>query len=161
MTYAPDEIRALLDGATPGPWMAAAKPSSVVGWPIVSNTGNSIASAAAYHPSDPEDYKASRHANADLIAAAPALAAQCLDQQAQLKQAMLDYGEKAGMVSQHRRALEEQTKEIVRLRTALTQINALDPEWQGIESISDAGVRGLVMGMGQIARQALQEQPRD
>lgn len=39
-----EEIRKGCDGVTPGKWNAAAKPSSVVGWPIVSQTGRNIAS---------------------------------------------------------------------------------------------------------------------
>ena len=37
------EIKAGLKGVTPGPWVAASKPSSVVGWPIVAQSGRSIA----------------------------------------------------------------------------------------------------------------------
>lgn len=37
-----EELKRLAKEATPGPWMAAAKPSSVVGWPVVSQTGRVI-----------------------------------------------------------------------------------------------------------------------
>lgn len=52
---------------TKGPWMAAARPSSVVGWPVVSPAamGRSICNVTVGHE-DSED-------NARLIAAAPDL----------------------------------------------------------------------------------------
>lgn len=46
--------------------------------------------------------------------------------------------------------------ELERLRAALTQIDALDPEWQGIESCHPHAVKGLVLRMGEIARTALE-----
>ena len=46
-------------------------------------------------------------------------------------------------------------KEIERLRAALNSIDALDPEWQGIENLSRDAAAGLVMRMGDIARAAL------
>jgi hypothetical protein len=61
-----------VSGFTPGPWMAAASPSSVVGWPVVrQGVGRSICSIS-YLPKDaaPEVY-AESEANARLIAAAP------------------------------------------------------------------------------------------
>ena len=67
---------------TPGPWMAAAKPSSVVGWPIVASPhGRLICNMAWVSPSaersaDPDvrEYLTEVEANAHLIAAAPDLA---------------------------------------------------------------------------------------
>jgi hypothetical protein len=61
-------------GFTPGPWMMAAIPSSVVGWPVVQQgVGRSICSIS-YLPreANPEVY-AQSEANARLIAAAPDL----------------------------------------------------------------------------------------
>lgn len=65
---------------TPGPWMAAAKPSSIVGWPVVAPpTGRMICDVSiAPKPSDTSDGKWSQHfvevaANARLIASAPEL----------------------------------------------------------------------------------------
>lgn len=65
---------------TPGPWMAAANPSSIVGWPVVAQPmGRMICDVAiAPKPSDLSDGEWSRHfvevaANARLIAAAPDL----------------------------------------------------------------------------------------
>ena len=68
---------------TPGPWIAAAKPSSFVGWPVVGPMGRSIANVS-YHktPGTPfneqaaeaeAQYRAECEANARLIAAAPDL----------------------------------------------------------------------------------------
>jgi hypothetical protein len=54
---------------TPGPWKAAAKPSSVVGWPVVSAIGRSICSVA-YGESG---FNGQAEANAKLIAASPDL----------------------------------------------------------------------------------------
>lgn len=64
---------------TPGPWMAAAKPSSVVGWPVVARCGRAIASVMWPGIKPNENTKARKafneecHANAHLIAAAPEL----------------------------------------------------------------------------------------
>lgn len=66
---------------TPGPWLAAARPSSVVGWPIVQpGTGRSICSVtyvqhSKIDPPVPGDSAFNREsaANARLIAAAPEL----------------------------------------------------------------------------------------
>jgi len=46
-----DHIEKLLAEATPGPWIAAAKPSTVVGWPVVASSGRSIASLNYVHHS--------------------------------------------------------------------------------------------------------------
>jgi hypothetical protein len=64
---------------TPGPWIAAAKPSSVVGWPIVASGGRLI-SDLAWQPK-PEHVTAEEYdafyrecqSNATLIALAPEL----------------------------------------------------------------------------------------
>lgn len=62
---------------TKGPWMMAAKPSSVVGWPIVSQQGRSIANLNYVgFMGDGEGWKEFREestANGSLIAAAPDL----------------------------------------------------------------------------------------
>lgn len=52
---------------TPGPWMAAAKPSSIIGWPVVAphSMGRSVCSVTHGHDEGA--------ANAHLIAAAPEL----------------------------------------------------------------------------------------
>jgi hypothetical protein len=68
---------------TPGPWLAAAKPSSVVGWPIVQQgVGRSICNVtyvqhSKIDPAVPGDraFNAESEANARLIAAAPDLLA--------------------------------------------------------------------------------------
>jgi len=58
---------------TPGPWIAAASPSSVVGWPVVARPmGRSICNVS-WLPGLPDDATAECAANARLIAAAPAL----------------------------------------------------------------------------------------
>lgn len=56
-----------MSGWTKGPWLAAAKPSSIVGWPVVAPhaTGRSVCSVTVHDEAK---------ANADLIAAAPDLA---------------------------------------------------------------------------------------
>ena len=66
---------------TPGPWMDAAAPSSIVGWPIVGPGGRSIANVS-WQPKPPHvsdaDYASfveTCEANAQLIAAAPEMAA--------------------------------------------------------------------------------------
>ena len=51
--------------------------------------------------------------------------------------------------------------ELERLRAALNEIDALDPEWQGIESCHPDTVKDLVMRMGEIARAALAEGESD
>lgn len=66
---------------TPGPWMAAGKPSSVVGWPVVGPIGRSICSVSwmpqkAYPNVSDADYAGfylECEANSRLIAAAPDL----------------------------------------------------------------------------------------
>lgn len=65
---------------TPGPWMLAAKPSSIVGWPVVAQSGRAIASLNYVHQSmiDPpvkgdRAYNVESKANGALIAAAPDL----------------------------------------------------------------------------------------
>lgn len=63
------------DGHTPGPWIAAAGPSSIVGWPVVSRTGRSICRLTWFERASPageaEETKEETRANARLIAAAP------------------------------------------------------------------------------------------
>lgn len=56
-----------MDKHTTGPWMAAARPSSVVGWPVVSpaDMGRSVCNVTVGHDAS--------EANARLIAAAPEL----------------------------------------------------------------------------------------
>jgi hypothetical protein len=57
---------------TPGPWLAASKPSSVVGWPVVGELGTLIADVSTMSfPGQPIPKEAL--ANARLIAAAPEL----------------------------------------------------------------------------------------
>lgn len=65
---------------TPGPWMAAAAPSSVVGWPVVAQGGQSVCSLTwlGVKPADVSDerfaaYRAEVEANGQMIAAAPDL----------------------------------------------------------------------------------------
>lgn len=63
-------------GTTPGPWMAAASPSSVVGWPVVAcgdspQAGRSIASLS-YLPGHAES-EVEAKANGHQIAASPRL----------------------------------------------------------------------------------------
>lgn len=64
---------------TPGPWIAASAPSSVVGWPVVASSGRSIASVAwspNHWDAPPEEYAAfvaECEANSKLIGAAPKL----------------------------------------------------------------------------------------
>ncbi len=68
---------------TAGPWMAAASPSSVVGWPVVGPMGRSICNVSwmpkkAYPDVSDADYAAfdaECGANARLIAVAPELLA--------------------------------------------------------------------------------------
>ena len=68
---------------TTGPWLAAASPSSVVGWPVVGPMGRSICNVSwmpkkAYPDVSEADYAAFNaecEANARLIAAAPQLLA--------------------------------------------------------------------------------------
>ena len=64
---------------TAGPWIAAASPSGVVGWPVVASSGRSIASVSwsPNHWQAPADeyeaFVAECAANARLIGAAPDL----------------------------------------------------------------------------------------
>ena len=57
---------------TPGPWLAAAKPSSVVGWPVIAPRSPSAMSVCNVHAG--HDYS---EGNARLIAAAPDLLEAC------------------------------------------------------------------------------------
>ena len=62
---------------TPGPWIAADGPSSVVGWPVVSQAGRSICRLTWFERASPageaEETKEETRANAHLIAATPDL----------------------------------------------------------------------------------------
>jgi len=62
---------------TPGPWMAAARPSSVAGLPVVAQpSGRSIASVTFFHLGEAfANHDRESQANARLIAAAPDLLA--------------------------------------------------------------------------------------
>jgi len=62
---------------TPGPWMAAASASSIVGWPVVGPRGRAVASVHCVRGDTPEGklINAEAGANARLIAAAPNMAA--------------------------------------------------------------------------------------
>lgn len=74
-----DELQTSAARHTPGPWIAAAGPSSVVGWPVVSQQGRSICSITwrerAVPAGEAEETKEETRANARLIAAAPDLLA--------------------------------------------------------------------------------------
>lgn len=59
------------------------------------------------------------------------------------------------------RLVLERDAENARLREGLTHIDALDPEWQGIESLGNDAVRGLVLRMGEIARATLKGDSHD
>lgn len=62
---------------TPGPWRAAAKPSSIVGWPVTSETGRVVCDVNwQFRASFEKDvsgveFNRTSEANARLIAAAP------------------------------------------------------------------------------------------
>jgi hypothetical protein len=59
---------------TAGPWIAASRPSSVVGLPVVSQSGRSIASVTHFNLGEQFDnHDQESRANARLIAAAPEL----------------------------------------------------------------------------------------
>jgi hypothetical protein len=62
---------------TPGPWIAAAGPSSIVGWPVVGPRGRAITTVHYLRGDTPEGKRvnAEAGANACLIAAAPDLLA--------------------------------------------------------------------------------------
>ncbi|CAB4165140.1 hypothetical protein UFOVP833_30 [uncultured Caudovirales phage] len=68
------EMRALLAKATQGTWIAAAGPSSIVGWPVVSSGGRSICRITwqerAVPAGEAEETKEETRANARLVAAA-------------------------------------------------------------------------------------------
>ena len=61
----PDKATALREAAeraTPGPWLAAAKPSSVVGWPVVATgNGRSICSVTYSQPLGPGEVAPGEH----------------------------------------------------------------------------------------------------
>lgn len=75
------DAKALLEGVTPDEsWICASHPSSIVGWPIVSNTGRSLASLT-YVPKefpDAEAVNAQSYRFGKLMAAAPDLARQVI-----------------------------------------------------------------------------------
>lgn len=60
---------------TPGPWVAAAGPSSIVGWPVVGPRGRAVATVHYLRGDTPEGKRvnAEAGANACLVAAAPDL----------------------------------------------------------------------------------------
>lgn len=67
-------------GHTAGTWMAAAKPSSVVGWPVVASPHGRVICTIGWRPKLPDDNEAAYaaayaecEANARLIASAPDL----------------------------------------------------------------------------------------
>lgn len=64
---------------TPGPWIAAASASSIVGWPIVGPRGRAVASVHCRRGDTPEGAQINSEAgaNARLIAAAPELYGIC------------------------------------------------------------------------------------
>lgn len=63
-----------MDGKhTPGNWMAASRPSSVVGWPIVASPSGRVIANLAWMPGLSPELEAEIGANARLIAAAPEL----------------------------------------------------------------------------------------
>lgn len=72
---------------TPGNWLAAAKPSSIVGWPVVSSPQGRVVASVSFqkikppHISEEEmaRYRAECEANARLIAAAPQMYAALKD----------------------------------------------------------------------------------
>ena len=68
------EMRRLLEASTPGGWIAATGPSSIVGWPVVSRQGRSICRMTwverAVPAGEAEETKAETRANAAFIAAA-------------------------------------------------------------------------------------------
>lgn len=101
-----------LHGYTPGPWLMAAKPSSIVGWPVVAPDGRSICTLNYVHHSaiDPkvegdDAFNRESRANGRLIARAPEL----LDENTALRSRLSDMAA--------RELVRE--AEIVRLRGAL------------------------------------------
>ena len=77
MTRTVEELLALRNGVTEGPWMAAARPSSIVGWPVVgTRQGRSICSVTV-HDEAP--------ANARAIAAVPELFDRLDEQRAEIE----------------------------------------------------------------------------
>lgn len=61
-----------MDGKhTPGNWMAASRPSSVVGWPIVASPSGRVIANLAWMPGLTPELEAEIAANARLIAVAP------------------------------------------------------------------------------------------
>lgn len=58
---------------TPGPWMAAARPSSIVGWPVVARPHGKSICSVSWLPGLPAAAEAEVRANARLISAAPDL----------------------------------------------------------------------------------------
>lgn len=67
-----------MNRATPGPWIAASKPSSVCGWPVVSSAGRLICEVNYIQHTQIDTpvsgdrvFNAESKANARLIAAAP------------------------------------------------------------------------------------------
>ena len=78
-----DQVKALLDGATPGPWRADGEPWNRVVW---SPNGNRVCFMA--HSSGLNDARDT--ATSNLVAAAPDLARALLDARAELAQARAD-----------------------------------------------------------------------
>lgn len=68
---------------TRGPWLAAAKPSSVVGWPIVAPSAGGRSVASVTYAAEPGPFNLAlgfnveSKANSHLISAAPELYAAC------------------------------------------------------------------------------------
>ncbi len=151
MQLSDDDIRAMLDAATPGPWRVCEttihgrkyggrwvegpeyeRDDGCVQGMLIPISGSGGARSFTTRLVEQQDHD-HNDANARLIAAAPDLAALALSR-----------GE----------ALAKAEAEIARLRMALTNIDALDPEGS-VEGFSRDALAGLVRLMGEIARAAL------
>jgi hypothetical protein len=92
----PKELRALLAKTTGGPWIAASRPSSIVGWPVVGSPMGrmvcSISYAAHIAPdidqADIDAHYAECEANAAFIAASRTAVPALLDRVEELEKAL-------------------------------------------------------------------------
>ena len=120
-----DQVRALLDGATPGPWRADGEPWNRIVW---SSADNRVCFMA--HSSGLNDARDT--ATSNLVAAAPDLARALLDARADAQAAVALMVERAGKVLRDTEVPAEWTSEGAIQRRALnyaaTVLDALAPD---------------------------------
>ena len=131
-----DQVRALLDGATPGPWRADGEPWNRIVWSSADNRVCFMAHSSGLN--DARDI-----ATSNLIAAAPDLARALLDTRAELAQARADTADIVRSVWGRCEALEDEAAD------KLAQLEKLtDHEkgfWRGQKTVAKSIRRSTEM----------------